>query len=266
MAYALKAKVSPVAGCRARRRSGTSASVCFGTTILLIMGMLGQGAGSLSAAEQKPESKLLFLVARPSIEDPLFAKSVVLMLPLKDEPLVVGLIINKPSKVTLHELFPGSRLLKNRPDIAYIGGPVDLEAGALVFHAAKPPNRAMLLYDDVYVSFDGKFITARLRDAKQTGDLRLFLGRAQWAPAQLEAEAFRGSWYSLRAEGNVIFEQDSEEVWKRMHDRAQPRSDVENRLPQTPRGMFEAACSHFLPPRWQNVPRAAFLHQLQAGQ
>jgi putative transcriptional regulator len=187
---------------------------------------LGTGAGPVRAQE-KPAEKPLFLVARRSILDPVFAKSVVLMLPLEGVPIVVGLIINKPTKVHLVELFPDSPLLKDNPEPAYLGGPVDPDTGALAFHATKAPKQAMLLYDDVYLTFDSKLITKLLRDPKQTGNLRLFLGRAQWAPEQLQREALESSWYSLRAEGSIIFEHDSENLWKRMHARAEPPSKTE---------------------------------------
>ena len=202
--------------------------------LFLVVGLMAGAASTPCWSQPKPESKLLYLVARPSILDPLFAKSVVLMLPLTGEPLVVGLILNKPTQITLAKLFPGNRLLKDRTETAYMGGPVEPDVAALVFHSPRPFDQALLLYDDVYVTFDLKFITARLKDPKQTGDVRLFLGRAQWDPRQLQDEAFNGSWYSLRAEGQVIFEGNSEKLWQRMHVRARPPSNAQNLMPRPP--------------------------------
>ncbi len=203
--------------------------------LLILAGAVAGAAGRSCRAEDKPSDKLLFLVARTNILDPVFEKSVVLMLPLQDEPLIVGLIINKPTKLQLLKIFPDSPTLKNSTEDAYLGGPVDMESGALAFHTAKAPKQALFLYDDVYLTFDSKQITKLLRDPKQTGDMRLFLGRAQWDPGQLQREALEDSWYSLRAEGNVIFEHDTENLWKRMHERAQPPSSVENAMPHTSR-------------------------------
>lgn len=219
----------------------------FLAALFLVAGLLAGAASTPCWSQQKPESKLLYLVARPSILDPLFAKSVVLMLPLTGEPLVVGLILNKPTQIPLAKIFPGSRLLKERTDTAYMGGPVDPDTAALVFHSPRPFDQAMLLYDDVYVTFDLKFITARLKDPKQTGDVRLFLGRAQWDPKQLQDEAFNGSWYSLRAEGQVIFEGDSAKLWQRMHVRARPPSNVQNLMPRREfEGQFPGTSIGFL--------------------
>ncbi len=202
--------------------------------LLILAGAIAGATGSSCRAEDKPSDKLLFLVARTYILDPVFEKSVVLMLPLQDEHIVVGLIINKPTTLQLVKIFPDSPTLKNSTEDAYLGGPVDPDTGALAFHAAKAPKQALFLYGDVYLTFDSKQITKLLRDPKQTGDMRLFLGRAQWAPEQLNGEALEGSWYTLRAEGNVIFEHDSENLWKRMHERARPPSSVENAMPHSP--------------------------------
>ena len=204
----------------------TTRLACFMLSLIIL---LGPNAHPARAAEKPEEAKLLFLVARRSIMDPMFERTVVLMLPLKDEPLVVGIIINKPSRVPLLQIFPDSPALQNRHDTAFIGGPVDMAAPALVFHSSKHSKPSMRLYGDVYLTFDADFITKFMQDPKQTGERRLFMGRAQWAPEQLQGEGQRGSWYSLRAEGEVIFDRDSEHLWERLHRRALPPLNVENR-------------------------------------
>jgi len=230
------------------------------TTLIGAVTLLALAASSSTplGAEEKPSDKLLFLVARPAILDPVFEKSVVLMLPIEGEPVIVGLIINKPTRLTLTKLFPDSPTLKNSTDDAYLGGPVDMASPALIFHSAKPPKHAMLLYDDVYLSFDTKFISKVLVDPKASGEVRLFLGRAQWAPAQLQGEALEGSWYSLRAEGAVIFDRDSANLWKRLHDRARPPANIEYHMPPHPWEKHFGLEVNFLP-RWlPEVPDANF--------
>ncbi len=193
------------------------------------------GTGEIPCrGEDKPSTKPLFLVARSSILDPFFERSVVLMVPLQGEPLIVGLVVNKPTQLPLLKIFPKSPAVKNRSDNAYLGGPVDMASPALAFHSRKPPKQAIPLYDDVYLSFDPKFISKLIEDPKETGELRLFMGRAQWAPKQLQGEDLRGSWYTLRAEGGVIFDRDSEHLWKRLEERAEAPMHVQEWMPQSP--------------------------------
>jgi putative transcriptional regulator len=244
MKEAFKLSGHPTSGDRLPTRSEKAASARGWALLLLLLAAFWGVGGKPCWGQEKPKNKLCFLVARRSILDPIFAKSVVLMLPLEGEPLIVGLIVNRPTRLPLVELFPKSPTLKNSSADAYLGGPVDVETAALIFHAAKAPKQAMLLYDDVYLSFDGKLISRLMQDPKQTGDVRLFLGRAQWAPKQLQDEALEGSWYSLRAEGEVIFDRDSEHLWKRLHERARPPESVENSMPHPSRVRLRTAPAH----------------------
>ncbi len=71
------------------------------------------------------EDKTLILVSRPELGDPLFKESVVLMFPssvVAIEGVVFGLIINRPVRVALCEIFPDDDALKNRSETAYFGG------------------------------------------------------------------------------------------------------------------------------------------------
>ena len=184
------------------------------------------------AVQDKPnkgdsEDKTLFLVARPELRDPIFKESVVLMFPSSvevGEGLVVGLILNKPARVELREIFPNDKVLKNRFETAYFGGPVDPRAPGVVFRSSAPAKQAVLLFGDVYVSFDPDFIKELLKEPEKTPDLRLFVGRSQWAPAQLQNEMVVGAWYSVRAETNLIFSAGPQYLWRKLFERAEPAS------------------------------------------
>jgi putative transcriptional regulator len=192
--------------------------------LLILSGMLVQ------ATQEKPnkgdnEDKTLFLVARTELRDSIFKESVVLMFPSsvgEGEGLVVGLIVNKPARVALSEIFPNDQALKNRSETAYFGGPVDPRAPGVVFRSSKAAKQAALLFDDVYVSFDPDFIKELLKEPEETPDLRLFVGRSQWAPAQLQNEMVMEAWYSVWAETNLIFSASPQSLWRKLFDRAEP--------------------------------------------
>jgi putative transcriptional regulator len=174
-------------------------------------------------AQDKPETPL-FLVARASVQDPFFQESVVLMLPLYDtEPrIVIGLIVNKPTHISLSKVFPKEKSLRDRADTVYFGGPVDTESPGAVFRAAKPAKQAFHLFDDLYVTFDSDFIVDLLKKTKNDGSVRVFLGRAQWAPEQLEGEMLLRGWYSEHAESSLIFSTAPQTVWHILFQRAEP--------------------------------------------
>ncbi len=198
----------------------------------LPLGMAGAGA------QKPPASSLqgIFLVARPELSDPLFAKSIVLMLPVKETPLLVGLIVNRPTTLPLHEFFTDSPALQKRGTTAYFGGPVDADSDSLsaLFRSASPPKEAIHVFGDVYVSFDPATIANLVENFQQASQMRIFVGRAQWAPAQLDNEIARGGWYSVHSGPDPIFSNRPEDTWRVLLDKAAPRPLVE--LPLTSPG------------------------------
>jgi len=184
----------------------------------------------LRPAQDKPnkhddEGKTFFLVARPELREPIFKESVVLRLPSSvgvGEGLVVGLILNKPARVALSDIFPDEQAFENRSETAYFGGPVDPRAPGVVFRSSNSAKQAALLFGDIYVSFDPDFIRELLKKPEKTPDLRLFVGRSQWAPAQLRNETAMGAWLSVRAETNLIFSPSPQYLWRKLFDSAEP--------------------------------------------
>src|SRR5690348_7082762 len=196
----------------------------------------------VSAQDQKPQNTTVddqgtFLIARRSLSDAFFAKSAVLMvtvLPLKPEPLVVGLIINKPTKVKLAELFPRAKELKKQDTTAYFGGPVDTQDRSAIFRSPTAPAHAVHILGDVYVTFDPGLVEDLVNKSKQPSELRIFLGRSQWSQAQLEHEILIGAWYKHTGNADPIFTADPGRVWQELLEGAAPSPYAEF-LPPSPR-------------------------------
>ena len=191
------------------------ATVAILATAVVLAGTPTRGTSSAS--------ETFFLVATPDLPDPLFQESVILMLPHTPPPLVVGLIVNKPTNKRLSELLPDSPVFKNRTDAAYFGGPVDIDEPTLVFRTAGAPEHAMALFDGVYVSLDPERVAGLLKDRALVQDLRLYFGRAQWSREQLHGEMLRGSWYVVPADPAFVFSADPKHVWRALVARAQMR-------------------------------------------
>jgi putative transcriptional regulator len=184
-----------------------------------------------SRAAQKGNSQVEFLIARNQVQDPYFRHSVVLMLPERENQLVVGLIINKPTRLTLGRLFPESPEMKDRTEYAYFGGPVRVSVASVVFRSRTAPENALRLYDNVYLSFDSDLIKQAFEERQTRSRVRLFLGRAQWAPGQLQNEIRRGGWYRIRAEGDLVFSPHPDSLWPTLHSRAAPSKYIRYRFP-----------------------------------
>lgn len=188
---------------------------------------------------QKPQNQGWFLIAHRGLSDPLFARSMVLIVMTvagKPEPGFVGLIVNKPTKMKLEELFPHAHSVKKQAVTAYFGGPVDIHAVSAIFRASVAPKKAVHaihVFDDVYVTFDPKSAEELVKKSRQPSELRIFLGRSQWSQPQLHHEMEIGAWYSTHDGADPIFASDPGKVWESLVDRIDPRPYVEYHLPVT---------------------------------
>ena len=170
------------------------------------------------AAQELPETTRTpyFLVANPDLPDPLFQQTVILMLPPTELPLVAGIVINKPTKMTLGQLFSHASAIRNQAQSVYFGGPVDLTSPAILMRAARAPDATTRLFENVYMSYDAGAVRQVLERADSDKDVRLFLGRAQWTVDQLHAEIISGSWVVTAARPELVFSPDPAGIWQQL--------------------------------------------------
>ena len=154
-----------------------------------------------------------FLVASRQLQDPNFRETVVLLL---DYSLggAMGLVINRPSAVKLATVFPDIKELKQRQDIIYVGGPVEVNKMLLLIRSSEMPEGATAVTPGVYISSSWKMLE-RLMKKKTTKEesFRLFAGYAGWAPSQLDFERTRGDWYVIKADAESVFSENPSALW-----------------------------------------------------
>jgi putative AlgH/UPF0301 family transcriptional regulator len=184
-----------------------------GFAIALIIAIAALMRAAMAVESNPASPKSFFLVASRNMPDPVFQQSVILMLPPDEPPLVAGVIINKPTDVTLGNLLRQPVAPENRNKKVYFGGPVDVTIPLLVIRTARPPKPAVRLWTDIYAVMDPSSISDILKDSRAGNDARLFLGRAQWAQEQLRGELLEGAWSVVPLRTDLIFEQDSAKVW-----------------------------------------------------
>ncbi len=178
------------------------------------------GSASAQGAGLEVETRPTFLVATRELEDPIFAHTVILMIPPLSPPedprLVAGLIINKPSRMTLRDVFPDVSSLKDRTDSVFFGGPVDYSSACVLTREAPASGKAIRVIDGVYLSLDRDSVAKALKIPPARGDIRFIMGRAQWSRDQLHSEIQEGSWYSSRASAEQVFSADPKELWQKL--------------------------------------------------
>ena len=158
-----------------------------------------------------------FLIAMPGLEDASFARSVVYLCE-HSERGALGLIINKPSDISLKKLFDKVDLSLGREDLSnapvFQGGPVQTERG-FVLHDPMQSEEAPS-DESVYAStmmIPGGLEMTTSKDvlealAEGAGPRRVLvtLGYASWGEGQLESELAENSWLTVGADQAVIFD------------------------------------------------------------
>lgn len=79
------------------------------------------------------------LVAAPTLVDPNFARTVIYMLDHRGDGSV-GVVLNRPSEVPLHDVLPRWRDIASDPGRLFVGGPVET-GGALCLAQVRPGQR-----------------------------------------------------------------------------------------------------------------------------
>jgi putative transcriptional regulator len=160
-----------------------------------------------------------FLVASRQLIDSNFQETVVLLIEYSTEG-AMGLVINRPSHVKLATVFPEIKELKQRADTVYAGGPVGADQLLMLVGSPKPPQGAIAVIPDVYLSSSLEELKRLIINAGKNEHFRIFAGYAGWAPSQLDFERTRGDWHVLKADAETIFAKDPLELWPELIRRA----------------------------------------------
>jgi len=169
-----------------------------------------------------------FLIAMPGLMDESFNRSVVYMCEHSDRG-ALGLIINKPSTLSMQDLFEKVELNLGRTDLIEIpvfqGGPVHTERGFVLHEPLSVLQTTSETPEATYastLSIPGGLEMTTSKDvleALSTGAgpkrVLITLGYSAWAQGQLESELAENSWLTVEADTQVIFETPIEQRYDR---------------------------------------------------
>lgn len=147
-----------------------------------------------------------FLIAMPGMADPHFSRSLTFICE-HNERGALGLVVNRPTEVTLGALFakvdlpPPAAPLAAQP--VYFGGPVQPEHG-FVLHRPLGDWRSTLPVGDAGLTTSKDILEAMARGEGPL-DWLVATGYAGWAPGQLEDEIRRNGWLTVSADLDVVF-------------------------------------------------------------
>ncbi|MFB9378674.1 YqgE/AlgH family protein [Kineococcus gynurae] len=157
------------------------------------------------------------LTATPSLRDPNFARSVVLVLNHDDDG-ALGVVVNRPLDVDVDVVLPAWQPLATAPGKLFQGGPVALDSalGLVAVPGDRPdPVGVRRVFGSAGLGSVGlvDLDTPPETVGPELAGLRIFAGYAGWSAAQLEEEIADGAWFVLPAEARDAFTDDPEDLW-----------------------------------------------------
>ncbi|MFM7316008.1 MAG: YqgE/AlgH family protein [bacterium] len=149
-----------------------------------------------------------FLLARPSLTDPNFSRTVVYIFDHSPEG-AAGVVINRPSKLTIEELsvkIYGRKIEWDKP--IHVGGPV---GGPLLMIHRDANYADEEVAREIYRTGDPDKISELLLNKHEPS--LLVANYAGWGPLQLEAEIKEGSWEVAPAPRKYVFWTGVKDLW-----------------------------------------------------
>lgn len=160
-----------------------------------------------------PLEKGIFLVAAPSLRDPNFRQTVVLLCEHGEEG-ALGIVVNRPTAMLLSEALPDVPVLECQQHVLFSGGPVQPNQVLLLYQLPELPQDTHHVFDGVYLGGDMQVVERVLTLANPDSLFRAFVGYSGWAPGQLENEMTTGSWITLPADSSIVFQQEPDTIWR----------------------------------------------------
>lgn len=154
------------------------------------------------------------LVATPTLKDPNFDRTVVLL--VAHEPGgALGVVLNRATEVPVSEVLGTWGELARDPAVLFEGGPVQPES-AICLARMRPDVKGSRLSGFHQVSglvgtIDLSSDPDRLRD--RLAGIRVFAGYSGWSPGQLEEEISTGSWFVFDALPGDAFVSRPDDLW-----------------------------------------------------
>jgi putative transcriptional regulator len=157
-----------------------------------------------------------FLIAMPGMEGSSFSKSVTYLCQ-HDEEGALGLVINKPSTLTMGDIFKQLGVEAHSLDVAkmpvFLGGPVQPERGFIVHTPVGQWDSTLEVNNQLSLTSSKDILEAIAQD-RGPEKWMVALGYAGWGNGQLEGEIQQNAWLHGVADQDIIFDEAVHQRWE----------------------------------------------------
>jgi putative transcriptional regulator len=159
----------------------------------------------------------VLLVAKPTIVDPNFARTVIAVAQMPDGA-ALGVILNRPLRQSLAQLLPDQPRLARFTEPLRVGGPVEQNGLFALYVAPRALGESLSLGGDLHLALLPPDVESLMNEPPAR--LRFFTGYAGWAPGQLAREIERGDWWVMDAAADIAFRPETQGLWDELRNQA----------------------------------------------
>jgi putative transcriptional regulator len=149
------------------------------------------------------------LIAGPTLLDPNFARTVVLMAE-HGEDGSMGVIVNRPATIGVAEAVPDLADIAGPDACVFVGGPVQRQSVIVLADFEDESLAGELILPGIGFAGAGADFDELAGSVRRA---KVFAGCAGWGPGQLEAELERDDWIVGDPQPDELFAEEAEELW-----------------------------------------------------
>jgi putative transcriptional regulator len=160
-----------------------------------------------------PDFTPSLLLSMPQMQDPNFARTVVLLCDFRPEG-AFGLVLNRPTDMAANEMVRLEPPLVGGNDLRlYIGGPVQPERGWILVPEAPDDPEFRTIQDGLYLSAS-PLLLRQVLERRPAPRARVLAGYAGWGPGQLDDELAQSAWLIGDVHIDLVFDVDPSIMWE----------------------------------------------------
>jgi putative transcriptional regulator len=148
-----------------------------------------------------------FLIAMPSMLDPIFGGAVIYLCE-HNASGALGVIINKPTDMTMDDLFERIELEQHEPMAdkpVMFGGPVQEDRG-FVLHAPHGEFSSSMTVTEEIAFTTSRDVLESIATGQGPQRFLASVGYSGWSEGQLEEEIGRNGWLTVAADAAILFD------------------------------------------------------------
>jgi putative transcriptional regulator len=155
----------------------------------------------------------MLLLSMPQMQDPNFARTVVLLCDFRPEG-AFGLVLNRPTEMSASQMVRLDPPVSMGNDLRlYVGGPVQPERGWILVPQPPDDEEHRAIQEGLYLSAS-PLVLRQVLEAQPAPRARVLAGYAGWGPGQLDEELAQSAWLMGEVHLDLVFDIDPAIMWE----------------------------------------------------